>query len=140
MSSESAVTAFVIPEPFDRAVKIVRDVLAKSEVSIATELDMSARIKRELNIGFGPCRILFVYSPYLLLESCTLERAALALVPLHVVLCGRGPQTAVHWMSPASIGGVRLPAGASAPLLKLQTLVTRSLERVAMRRISYETA
>jgi uncharacterized protein (DUF302 family) len=134
MNSEPAVTAYLIPEPFQRALSMVRDVLNRGELSIASELDVSARIKRELNIGFGPCRILLVDSPCLLLQACTLDRAAVALLPLHVVLYGRGPQTVVHWMSPAALGGVRLPTGAAAPLLKLQGLVARSIERVAMRR------
>jgi uncharacterized protein (DUF302 family) len=140
MNGEPAVTAYVIPEPFDRALRLLRDVLGNNELSIAGEVDVSSRIKRELNIGFGPCRILLVDSPCLLLEACTLDRAAAAFVPLHLVLCGRGPQTLVHWMNPATLGGVRLPAGAAAPLLKLHTLLARSVERVAMRRDLYQMA
>src|SRR4051812_8095901 len=109
MNGEPAVTAYLIPEPFERALKAVREALHRGEVSVAAELDVSARIQRELNIGFGPCRILLVDSPCLLLEACTLDRAAVALLPLHVVLCGRGPQTVVHWMSAAALGGARLP-------------------------------
>ena len=140
MNSEPAVTTYLIPEPFERALKVVRDALVRGELSIAAELDVSARIKRELNIGFGPCRILLVDSPCLLLEACTLDRAAMALLPLHVVLCGRGPQTVVHWRNPAALGGGRLPTGAAAPLLKLQTQVARSIERVARRRDIYQLA
>ena len=140
MNSEPAVNAYLISEPFERALKVVRDALGRSELSIAAELDVSARIKRELNIGFGPCRILLVDSPCLLLEACTLDRAAAALLPLHLVLCGRGPQTMVHWMSPAGLGGVRLPTGAAAPLMKLESLVARSIQRVAMRRDIYQMA
>ena len=138
MNGDSAVTAYVIPEPFDRALKNVRDALVRNDLSIAAELDVSARIKRELNIWFGPCRILLVDSPCLLLEACTLDRASAALLPLHVVICGRGPQTMVHWMSPASLGGGRLPTGAAAPLSKLKAMVARSIERIAMRRDVYQ--
>lgn len=140
MNGEPAVTAYVIPEPFDRALRLVRDTLCSNELNVVAEVDVSARIKRELNIGFGPCRVLLVDSPCLLLEACTLDRAAAAFVPLHIVLCGRGPQTAVHWMNPATLGGVRLPAGAAAPLLKLHGLMARSIERVAMRRDAYQMA
>jgi uncharacterized protein (DUF302 family) len=140
MSGEPAVNEYLVADPFDRALKAVRETLVKSELSIAAELDVSARIRRELNLGFGPCRILLVDSPCLFLQACTLDRAALALLPLHVVLCGRGPQTMVHCMSPALIGGGRLPAGAAAPLLKLQAMVARSIQRVAMRRDVYQMA
>src|SRR5438045_950010 len=134
MNSDLAVISYVIPEPFIMALRVVRHALISSELSVVAELDVSGRIKRELNIGLGPCRVLLVDSPCLLLEACTLDRAAMALLPLHVVLCERGPHTVVHWMSPALLGGARLPTGAAAPLLKLQAQVTRSIERVGMRR------
>ena len=116
MPSDPAVTAYLISEPFDRALRTVREALSKSDLQVVTELDVSARIKRELNIGFGPCRVLLVDSPCLLLEAATLDRSALVMLPLHVVLCGRGTQTRVHWLNPAALGGVRLPVGAAAPL------------------------
>jgi len=140
MNSEPAVTAYLISEPFDRAVRTVREALSRADLKVVTELDVSARIKRELNMGFGPCRVLLVDSPCLLLEAATLDRSAMALLPFHVVLYGRGPQTRVHWLNPAALGGVRLPAGAAAPLLKLQALVARAIERVAMRHDTYQTA
>jgi uncharacterized protein (DUF302 family) len=137
MNSETAVTTYTISEPFERALKQVREVLARNELSIYSELDVAARIKQELNIGFLQCRILFVDSPCLLLEAATLECAAAVLLPLHVVVAGRGPQTLVHWLNPATIEGARLPMGAAAPLARLQSLVTRSLERIAMRQDVY---
>jgi uncharacterized protein (DUF302 family) len=140
MHSEPAVAAYMISEPFNRALGTVREALSKTDLQVVTEVDVSARIKRQLDIGFGPCRVLLVDSPYLLLEAITLDRSAVALLPLHLVLCGRGPQTLVHWMNPAALGGVRLPAGATAPLLKLQALVARAIESVAMRHDIYQTA
>jgi hypothetical protein len=119
---------------------MVREALSRTDLQVVTELDISGRIKRELNIGFGPCRVLLVDSPCLLMEAATLDRSAMVLLPLHIVLYGRGPQTRVHWMSPAALAGVRLPAGAAAPLNKLQALVARTLERVAMRHDVYQPA
>ena len=132
--TDPAVTAYRISEPFDRALRAVREALARAELSVVTEVDVSARVKRELNLGFVPCRILLVDSPCLLLEAAALDRAAAALLPLHVVLSARGPETLVHWMCPAAIEGVRLPMGAAAPLLKLQAMLTRAMERIAMPR------
>jgi hypothetical protein len=62
------------------------------------------------------------------------------LFPLHVVVTGRGSQTQVHWINAAAIEGARLPMGAAVPLAKLQSLVTHSLERIAMRRDIYPAA
>jgi uncharacterized protein (DUF302 family) len=137
MTGEPAITTYLIPEPFDRALKAVREALARNNLSICTELDISARVKRELNMGFIPCRILLADSPYLLLEAAALDSSAAVLFPLHVVVSGRGPQTLVHWINAAAIEGVRLPIGAAVPLAKLQSLVTHSLDRIAMRQDIY---
>src|SRR5205823_4611129 len=111
-----------------------------ADLSIVTEVDVSARVKRELNLGFVPCRILLVDSPCLLLEAATLDRAAAALLPLHLVLTARGPETLLYWMNPAAITGVRLPMAAEPPLLKLQSLLSRAMERIAMPRNIYQMA
>jgi uncharacterized protein (DUF302 family) len=138
VNSDPAVTTYVISEPFERALKAIREILARNDVTVAGELDVAARVKRELNIGFTPCRILLVDSPYLLLEAATFDCAGAVLFPLHLVVSGRGTQTQVHTIHQAALADLRLPAGASAPLAKLQALVSRSLERIAMRRDIYQ--
>ena len=137
MNSEPAVTTYLISEPFETALKAIREALASNDLHICTELDVSARFRRELNMGFTPCRILMVDSPCLLLEAAALDCSAAVLLPLHVVVTGHDPQTIIHWINPAAIEGARLPMGTAVPLAKLQSLVTRSLERIAMRRDIY---
>jgi len=134
MSTEPAVATYVIAEPFERTVKTLREALARSGLNVAAELDVSVRIKHELNLGFTPCRILLVDSPYLLLEAVTVDCAAAVLFPLHIVVSGRGPHTHVHWMHPAAVDGLRLPPGGAVPLAKLLSLVSHTLERIAIRR------
>ena len=137
MNSEPAVTTYLISEPFERALKAIREVLARNDLSVCTELDVSARVKREVNMGFTPCRILLVDSTCLLVEAATLDCSAAVLFPLHLVVSGRGAQTQVHWINAGAIEGARLPTGAAVPLAKLQSLVTQSLERIAMRQDIY---
>ena len=134
MHSEPAVTTYRISEPFDRALRAVREALARADLSIVAEVDVAARVKRELNLGFVPCRILLVDSPCLLLEAATLDRAAAALLPLHIVLSSCGAETLVCWMSPTAIAGVRLPMAAGPPLLRLQSILSRAMEQIAMPR------
>jgi uncharacterized protein (DUF302 family) len=134
MHGEPAVTTYRISEPFDRALRAVREALTRADLSVVSEVDVSARVKRELNMGFVPCRILLVDSPCLLLEAAALDRAAAALMPLHLVISARGPETLVCWMSPTAIEGVRLPMAAAQPLLKLQAMLTRVMEQIAMPR------
>lgn len=140
MSIEPAVVTYLISEPFERALKAVREALAHNDLTVANELDLGAKLKKELNIGIAPCRILLVDSACLLLEAATFDCGAAVLFPLHVVVSGHGPQTQVHWINPAAIEGFRLPVGAAAPLAKLQSLVSRALERIAMRRDIYQAA
>ena len=140
MFSGSAITTYLIPEPFNRAVKATRDALTKNNLAICTELDVSGRMERELNVWFMPCRILLVDSPYLLLEAATLDCSALVLLPLHMVVRGVGSQTFVYWSNAAAIQGVRLPVWAAAPLRKLQSLITGSLDCIGMLQGVYQAS
>lgn len=139
MNCEPAVMAYLMAEPFSKSLETIRAALAITELCISGELEVSERIQRQLRLGLAPCKILLVDSPYLLLEAVTLSRAAAVLLPLHVVLAGRGSETLVYWMNPAAISGVRLPMGAAAPVAKLQSQLSQVLERIAMRQDLYET-
>jgi uncharacterized protein (DUF302 family) len=139
MNYTPAVTAYVLAEPFSRALETVRAALAKSELCISGELDVSYRIQRLLQLGFPPCKILLVDSLYLLLEAVTLSRAAAVLLPFHVVIAGHASETLVYWMNPAVIAGADLPAGAAAPVAKLQSMLSHVLEPIAMRQNVYQS-
>jgi uncharacterized protein (DUF302 family) len=119
---------------------MVREALARTELSVTAELDVSDRIQRQLGLGLAPCRILLVDSPYLLLEAVALDRSAAVLLPLHVVVAGRGTQTVMHCLNPPALAGAELPAGTAAPLARLQTQLERVLESVAIRQDSYQPA
>jgi uncharacterized protein (DUF302 family) len=138
MNSEPAVTTYLISEPFDKAYKSVRQALAQAGLSIVGGLDVSERMRRELRLGFSPCRILVVDSPYLLLEATALDRSGAALLPIHVVVSARGDsQTLVHWMDVSAIEPAKLPAGLAAPLSKLHSLLSRAIEQIALRQEFY---
>jgi hypothetical protein len=129
---------YLISQPFEKALKAVRETLARNEIDICMELDVTNLVERDLDIGFIPCRILLVESTCLLVEAATLDCSVAVLFPFHVEVTGRGPQTLVHWINPAVLEGAGLPLGAMVPLAKLESLVTRSLERIAMRHDIYE--
>ena len=133
MTHESAVTVYTIAEPFDKALPSVREALLTGGLSISGEIDLSERILRQLGLDFGPCRILLVDSPFLLVEAIALDRSSAVLLPLHVVVSGRDSLTHVHWMSLSGMRQVRLPAGADAPLAKLHAELLRVLDGVAQK-------
>jgi uncharacterized protein (DUF302 family) len=137
VTGEPAVTTYLVPAPFDTALKAIREALARNDLSICAELDVSVRMKRELNMGFIPCTILLAESSDLLLEAAPPGRSAAVLFPLHVAVRAHGHQTLVHWINAAAIEGARLPIGATLALVKLQSLVTHSMDRIAMRQEIY---
>ncbi|HWC98419.1 MAG TPA: DUF302 domain-containing protein, partial [Candidatus Sulfopaludibacter sp.] len=98
-ASAVLVTSYLIDAPFEQALPVLRQALEAGGLSVSGEMDLSERIHRQLGLGFGACRVLLVDSPYLLLEALALDRSAAALLPLHVVVSGRGDVTCVHWMN-----------------------------------------
>jgi hypothetical protein len=127
---ESAATCtYLIQEPFDRALKSIREALLKGDLRVPLELDVATRIKTELGISLTPCRLLFVDCPVLLLEAATLDSATVARFPLHVAVTGLGHHTSVHLAGPSGVSN----AAAYSPVDKLQDRVLRALEKIATR-------
>ncbi|MDP2858738.1 MAG: hypothetical protein Q8P50_12270 [Bacillota bacterium] len=133
MESGSATLTYLIAEPFESALKSVRQVLAKEDLRVPLELDVTVRIRKELGLSLAPCRVLFVDCPVLLLEAVTLDSSVAAILPLHVALAGYGPQTRVHLISSSVAFNLSLPPAPSAAVGKLQTRVVRALEKIASR-------
>ena len=132
MIHEPAVTSYTMACPFERALPAVREALAAGGLTISGEMDISDRIRRQLGLDFGPCRIILVDSPYLLVEALALDRSAAALLPLHVVISGRELSTThVHWISLAGMRQAHLPAGSEAPLGKLHAELLQVFEGLA---------
>lgn len=111
---------------------MVRSALAAAQVRVAGELDVSDSIQQQLRVRFSPCRILFVDTPYLLLESMVFDRSAATLLPLHLVVSGRGNHTRVEWISLARMDGARCPAE-PALLARLHRQLSEALNQVAIR-------
>ncbi len=53
MSHESSTLSFIIPETFEKALKLIRRALKNEGLKISMELDVSRRLRRELGIGLG---------------------------------------------------------------------------------------
>ncbi len=133
MAEENATTTYVIAEPFDRAVKLVRKVLTGAHLKIVGELNISGRIQRNLMIQTSPCLVLFA-SPATASGGFAPGPCDAFLAPLHVVVSAHGSQTDVHILRvlPREQGGT--PGGqASAALVRLQMAITHAIETIGMR-------
>jgi uncharacterized protein (DUF302 family) len=129
----STVTTFSISEPHEGALRTVRRALAQEGLSTPAELNVAARIKKELGAGVAPCVVLYVDDPALLLEAVVFDRSASLMMPQPVVVSGNHRSTEVLVHSAESLAGRGTPASLRDPLLDLQRRILRALDKVAVR-------
>jgi hypothetical protein len=128
MIATAAGHTVVIEEAFDKALKLVREALTQGDLEIAGEMDMPATWPGESRKRPARCRVLLVDCPLLVFEGLALDRAAGVYFPLHVLLASDGVRTHVTTLKPSGVFDARLPAGAAAPLERLEAQVARALE------------
>jgi uncharacterized protein (DUF302 family) len=132
MAAESATTTYLISEPFDLAVKSLRQVLADANLKLVGELDMAGRIRQRLLIGTAPCRVIFV-APTAALEELGAAPCAAALTPLHIVVAARGSLTAIHLLKPLPVQNGTLDRPTMDTFRHLQARIAQAVERIGMR-------
>jgi len=132
-SPERAVKTYVIPEPYERAVKLLRESLAREGLEVPLEMDLSGRLRKKLGVALAPCRVLCVDSPMVMVQAIAIDTAGAAFLPLHLVISGRGPHTLVHLASARTLQSADLPIGVKVPIRKLQARLTSVLQRIGGR-------
>ena len=135
MNHEAERLTFVVPEQFHKGLKLVRRTLEEEGLKIHHEMDVSAKLRRELGTGLAQCRVLYVDSPFSTLEAMLADRSAGVFLPLHIVVSGRNGYTLVHLLNPVSIHDSSLAVGAKAPLSRLLTQLVQMMERIGMRKV-----
>jgi len=121
---------YVIEEPFDRALRRLKKVLASSNLKISGELNISARIQAELMISLPPCVLLFASAPEMVQENIALDEYDAAMMPLHLVISARGPRTEVHFLKAVPRSAGLLQSRAFEAARSLQLALSRVLERI----------
>jgi uncharacterized protein (DUF302 family) len=130
MAEKPATVTYLVPEPFDEAVRTLRRALAATDLKVTCELDMSRRIRRELMISTAPCLVLFVGPPAAVMQSFEADAGAAAFTPLHIVVSAKGAQTEIHILRVLPPGSERL---AIAALGQLQAVVAHAIQKIGMR-------
>jgi uncharacterized protein (DUF302 family) len=133
MVEGSSVVTFTVAEPFETALRQVRKALATQALRVPVELDVSGRIRKELGVGLGPCAVLFVDDPVLLLEAIVFNRGAAVFIPQPLAVTGKDRQTLVVFRSEEFLVQSGLPASVREPLLGLHARVVKAVEAVAER-------
>src|SRR5690348_17108750 len=91
----SPLITFSIRKPYQTALGLVRETLAKHGLLAAAELDVTSRIKQQLGVGVASCTVLLVDDPTLLLEGIVFHRGAALWIPQRVVISGNERHTEV---------------------------------------------
>ena len=104
----NAAVQIMIPERFDKAVKMIRNALAEWELSVVGEIETTGDFEREAGNNAERSKILLVDCPLTVFEAQVLDRAAGVFLLLHVLVSGRGDQTLVSTMSSAGLFDARL--------------------------------
>src|SRR5271165_4472780 len=109
MNALAAGQTFMIPERFDKAVKLMRSALAEMELNVAGEFDTTGVFQKQPGSKPKQARILLVDCPLLVFEAQALDRAAGVFFPLHVLVRADGDRTQVSTVSSSGLTDGRLP-------------------------------
>jgi uncharacterized protein (DUF302 family) len=132
MPEENATSTYLIAEPFDRGVRLVRKALSQANLSIAGELNLAGRVQRALLIHTAPCVILFACLPTAT-ECFPSDPVQTAFSPLHVVVSARGSQTEVHILRVLPRDGENGNSRIVGTLAALKDRIAEAIESVGMR-------
>jgi len=133
MAGEPATNTYLIAQPFDRAVELLRKALSRANLKITGELNMSGWIQRQLLIGTAPCLVLLVSPVTSVIEGFATDPCPPALTPLHIVVSARGAQTEIHVLRVLPREDGPLDRVAVAALGRLQTAISQAIEKIGMR-------
>jgi uncharacterized protein (DUF302 family) len=132
MTKTQPLLSFTIDEPYDVALRMVRIALAREGLRAPAELDITARIRQELGASVGPCIVLYVDDPAVLLEAVVFNRGAALLIPQPLVVTGDNRQAEVLLRS-AEVPAEAIPETVRDPLIGVQVRMTRAIESIAER-------
>ncbi len=132
MTKEPPLLSFRIDKPYELALRMVRTALVRQGLGTPTELDIAARIRKELGAGVARCIVLYIDDPAVLLEAVVFNRGAGLLIPQPLVVTGDNGHTEVLVRSQEIPGG-GIPESVREPLLGLQVRMARAIEGIAER-------
>ncbi len=133
-SKRNRVLTFVIEEPFDVALRMLRRALAMEGLRVPHELNTSARVRQELGVGLRENIVLYVDDPVRLLEATVLNAAAGLFVPEPVVLATYGEDrciACVRSLEPVILA--ELPPSVRSAVSNLHERILAGVHRIAMK-------
>jgi hypothetical protein len=133
MNQQGRVLTFVIDEPFDVSLRMLRRALALERLRVPHEFDIAARLRQELGIGLKQNTVLYVDDPIGLLEATVMNAAGALFVPEPVVLSSLDKGCRVSARSVEPVLASDLPASLRGAVTALHDRVLAAIQRVAQR-------
>lgn len=131
MTTTTALFSYSTPKSFETTLAQVRKALAAQGIHVASEMDLSQRLKNELGVGLYACHVLLVDDPALLLEAMVFNRSAAEYFPQPVTVAAGEHCTHIYLRGADMAPGNDVPASIRQPLGMLITRMRRALESVA---------
>lgn len=133
MTGGQGISTFLLRCSPHKASQQIRRTLGVQGLSVAGEMDLTARLGKDLRIGFPVCRVMCIDYPSVLLEALAFDRSAAVLVPIHLVVTEHSVGTAVHMLSPSATLYDVLPVTARPAVSRLLCAVAKSLDAISTR-------
>ena len=131
MNSLAVGKDIVVERRFGSVIKQIRTAIADAELDIAAEFDVDGSLREHLD--GGKCHLLLVDCSLTNFELLTMDGAAAVFLPLHVLVSADGNRTRVFWANVPTLLHARLPAGAAAPLQRLEARLSWALQAICDR-------
>lgn len=126
------VLTFLIGEPFDVALRMLRRTLAMEGLSVPRELDTCVRVRQELGVRLRENIVLYVDDPVRLLEATVLNPAGGLFVPEPVVLAGDGSNGCVAYVRcMEAVTLAELPPSLRSAVSDLHERILSGMHRIA---------
>ena len=139
MTHERRVVTFIIDEPFDVALRMLRRALAREGLRVPCEVDTSARLKKELGVGLKDSIVLYVDTPILLLEATVLNLAGSLYVPEPVVLSSSGAQSVVVVRSIKPILDDAFSNSVREAITQLHERILKAIQTIGQREAAFHS-
>jgi len=133
MLQGSPVVTFTIEQAHENALQGVKRALTKHNLRVPAQLDITAGLKQDLRVSLGPCVVLFVDDPVLLLEAMVFQRGAAVFIPLAISVSGDDRRTTAMLRSAESLIEGGAPPGLVDPLLSLHSRILKAMDTVGQR-------
>ena len=128
------IVAFVIDEPFDVALRMLRRAFALEGLRVPCELDTAGRVRQELGVGLKQNVVLYVDDPIRLLEATVMNPAGGLFIPEQVVLSSLDQRSCrVSVRSMESLFSSDLPASLRGAVANLHERILAAIQRIGQK-------